>query len=237
MVCLPLSVHGETLGVLMSHAVATSAEEQHRVEALLGSVGEAVKFGLANLKLRDALREAALRDSLTGLFNRRYFDETAPREVQRTHRSGKPLALAAIDLDHFKRFNDGFGHEAGDLVLRETARVLATGLRSTDIVCRVGGEELVALLLDSTAEDAATRMEAVRRQLAGLSLQHQGRPLPAVTVSIGVAQAPAHGSTAEDLMRAADQALYAAKAQGRDRIVVAAGVPLGATATATATAA
>jgi diguanylate cyclase (GGDEF)-like protein/PAS domain S-box-containing protein len=225
MVCLPLSVHGETLGVLMVHTAATGADERHRVDGLLSSVGEAVKFGLANLKLREALREAALRDSLTGLFNRRYFDEAAPREVQRTHRSGKPLALAAMDLDHFKRFNDGFGHEAGDVVLRETARVVSEGLRGTDIVCRIGGEELVALLPDSTAEDAATRMEGVRRQLADLSLRHLGQQLPAVTLSIGVAQAPAHGGTAEDLLRAADLALYAAKEQGRDRIVVAAGVP------------
>jgi diguanylate cyclase (GGDEF)-like protein/PAS domain S-box-containing protein len=221
-VCLPLLVHGETLGVLTA-SCAAGADEEHRVQTLLDSVGEAIKFGLANLKLRDALREAALRDPLTGLFNRRYFDETAPREVQRTHRSGEPLVLAAMDLDHFKRFNDGFGHEAGDLVLCETARVLASGLRSTDILFRVGGEELVALLPASTAEDAAVRLEAVRRQLASLSLQHEGRLLPPVTMSIGIA--PAHGGTPEALMRAADLALYAAKARGRNRIVLAPGVP------------
>lgn len=225
--CLPLSVHGETLGVLMSATAADAGpDERRRVAALLGSVGEAVKFGLANLRLREALREAALRDALTGLFNRRYFDETAPREVQRVHRSGRPLALAMLDLDHFKRFNDEYGHEAGDLVLKSTARALVDGLRSTDVAFRLGGEELVALLPDASAADAALRLEKIRAALAGLKLEHQGSVLPTVTVSIGIAQAPAHGGTVDVLTRAADAALYRAKAEGRDRIVLAEGAAL-----------
>ena len=225
--CLPLSVHGETLGVLMlASATDPGSDEGQRVAALLGTVGEAVKFGLANLKLREALREAALRDALTGLFNRRYFDETAPRELQRVHRTGRPLAFAMLDLDHFKRFNDEYGHEAGDLVLKTTARVLVEGLRSTDISYRLGGEEMVALLPDASAEDAALRLETICAALAGLTLEHHGRVLPPVTVSIGIAQAPAHGGTVDALSRAADAALYRAKSGGRDRIVLAEGAPL-----------
>jgi diguanylate cyclase (GGDEF)-like protein/PAS domain S-box-containing protein len=225
--CLPLAVHGESIGVLMTAAAADAGpDEQRRVAALQGQVGETVKSGLANLKLREALRSAALRDALTGLFNRRYFNETAPREVQRVHRGGKPLSLAMLDLDQFKRFNDEYGHDAGDLVLKATARVLAEGLRATDIVCRLGGEELVALLPDANVADAAVRMDVICGTLAGMRIEHRGRALPPVTVSIGIAQAPEHGSTVEALMRAADEALYRAKAEGRNRVVLAEGVPL-----------
>jgi len=221
-VCLPLSVQGETLGLLMLNAAPeAAAEERHRVQHLLEIVGEAIKFGLFNLKLREALHTAALRDALTGLFNRRYLEETLPRELERGARSGKPIALAVIDLDHFKRFNDGYGHEAGDLVLKETARLLGESLRGSDIACRLGGEELVAVLHDASAANAAIRLDSFRAALARLALNYRGAALPPVTVSVGVAQAPAHGATMSDLLRAADEALYLAKAQGRDRTVIA----------------
>jgi diguanylate cyclase (GGDEF)-like protein/PAS domain S-box-containing protein len=220
--CLPLSVHGETLGVLMAAPEeAVDAEERRRLNQLLEVVGEAIKFSLSNLKLRDALREAALRDGLTGLFNRRYLDATLPRELQRMRRAGSVMSVAVIDLDHFKRFNDGYGHEAGDLVLRETARVLRERLRGSDIACRVGGEELVVVLPDAAAANAAMRLEQVRDTLRQLVLSYGGRVLPSVTLSIGIAQAPDHGDSPEALLRAADRALYGAKAQGRDRIVLA----------------
>ncbi|HET9823323.1 MAG TPA: diguanylate cyclase [Burkholderiaceae bacterium] len=219
--CLPLSVQGETLGVLMSvPAPGVAADEMHRLEGLLDVVGEAVKFGLSNLRLREALRAAALRDPLTGLYNRRFLDETAPRELERARRSGTPLSLVSVDLDHFKRFNDHHGHAAGDLVLRATARTMADGLRATDIVCRVGGEEIVALLPGASAEEARERVQTLCLALSALSLQHEGQPLPAVTLSVGVAEA-APGLSLEAVFRAADEALYTAKAQGRNRIVVA----------------
>ncbi|MGE5337387.1 MAG: diguanylate cyclase [Gemmatimonadota bacterium] len=220
--CLPLSVQGETLGVLMAaFAAGTSPEEQRRLNQLLNVVGEAVKFGLSNLKLREALRDAAVRDGLTGLFNRRYLDETLPRELHRIVRAGSRLSVAVLDLDHFKRFNDGFGHEAGDLVLREVARVLRDGLRSSDLACRIGGEELVAVLPDADCANAAARLEQLREEVERLALHFRGQLLPRTTVSIGIAEAPAHGATAVDLIHAADAALYAAKTQGRNRIVIA----------------
>ncbi len=220
--CLPLSVQGEALGVLVSSiAAGTNADERRRLTQLLSVVGEAIKFGLSNLKLREALRDAAVRDGLTGLFNRRYLDETLPRELHRIQRSGKQLSVAVLDLDHFKRFNDGFGHEAGDLVLREVARVLRDSLRSSDIACRIGGEELVAVLPDADCASAASRLEQLRTEIERLALHYRGQLLPRTTISIGIAEAPTHGATAIDLIRAADAALYAAKTQGRNRIVIA----------------
>lgn len=217
--CLPLSVQGETMALLMLRAVAPDV--RHRLPSLLPTVGEAIKIGLSNLRLREALRAAALRDALTGLYNRRHFDDSAPRELQRAGRTGRPIALALLDLDHFKRFNDGYGHEAGDAVLREAARVLVDGLRGSDLVYRLGGEELAVLLPDSTADDAAKRLDDVRRALAAVALQFSGRDLPPVTVSIGVAEMPEHGGTLAEVLRAADRALYNAKNGGRNRVVVA----------------
>jgi len=219
--CLPLLVHGETLGLLMaSFTPSPDADDLPHLIQLLRGVGEAIKFSLSNLKLREALRDAALRDGLTGLFNRRYLDETMPRELSRMRRAGRAMSVAVVDPDHFKRFNDGYGHEAGDLVSRETGRVLRESLRASDIACRVGGEDLVVVLLDATAENAAMRLEQVRASIGSLVLRYGGQVLPAVTLSIGIAQAPEHGHSAEELLRAADRALYAAKAQGRDRIVI-----------------
>jgi diguanylate cyclase (GGDEF)-like protein/PAS domain S-box-containing protein len=239
--CLPLSVRGETLGLLTVHlnagplpsAAEPSENEPDAVHAherelqLLAVVGEAIKFALSNLKLRDALREAALRDRLTGLYNRRYLDETLAREMHRARRAGKPLTLAMLDLDHFKRFNDQYGHEAGDLVLREVGRILATGLRASDIACRYGGEELTAVLPDADLAVARERLEEIRSAVRQLKLHHGGQPLPTVTVSIGVAQAAVSDSPAR-LMRVADEALYRAKADGRDRVALAAPQPLAA---------
>ncbi len=205
---------------MASFTPSPDADDLPHLIQLLRGVGEAIKFSLSNLKLREALRDAALRDGLTGLFNRRYLDETMPRELSRMRRAGRAMSVAVVDLDHFKRFNDGYGHEAGDLVLRETGRVLRESLRASDIACRVGGEELVVVLLDATAENAAMRLEQVRASIGSLVLRYGGQVLPAVTLSIGIAQAPEHGHSAEELLRAADRALYAAKAQGRDRIVI-----------------
>lgn len=227
--CLPLSVQGETLGLLMVDFGADASPDldkegstalplHERQLQLLSVVGEAIKFALSNLKLREALREAALRDRLTGLYNRRYLDETLPRELHRARRVGKPLVAAMLDLDHFKRLNDQFGHEAGDLVLREVGRVLATSLRASDVACRYGGEELTALMADADLTGAIERLDEIRTAVRALKLHHSGQPLPTITVSIGVAQATTLDTPAS-LLRNADEALYRAKKDGRDRVV------------------
>ncbi len=219
--CLPLTVQGETLGVLYfssADGVGHGLErEQHQLAA---SVGEAIKLSLSNLRLRSKLHEQATRDVLTGLFNRRYLEDTLARELHRALRSGACLSVAMLDLDHFKQFNDSFGHEAGDLILREWGRVLHANLRRSDIACRYGGEEFVLILLDSSIEDAAHRLEQIRLVAEKLEIRHEETLLAPTTVSIGIAAAPQHGSTAAELLRAADSAMYAAKEAGRNRLVM-----------------
>jgi len=177
---------------------------------------------LANLKLRDTLRELALRDALTGLYNRRYLDDVLNRELHRAQRNGKPVAVVMIDIDHFKHFNDKYGHDAGDFVLSALARAITKSIRPSDIACRYGGEELVVVLAEANLECARARAEQMRLAIRDTHLTHLGQTLPAPTASFGVAVSPANGMTPADLLKAADQALYRAKEEGRDRVCVAA---------------
>jgi len=181
-----------------------------------------------DVKLQQALREShelATTDPLTGLHNRRYLWDLMGREMARAGRSGKPIAAILMDIDHFKRFNDTWGHEAGDLVLKRVADVLRANVRGSDIACRYGGEELAVILPEATLEVAVGRAEAIRRGVAALRLEHDGRPLDTITASLGVAVYPQHASDAEALLRAADEAMYEAKRAGRNRVVVNKTVP------------
>lgn len=169
---------------------------------------------------RRLLYQQATHDALTGLYNRRYLDEAYPRELQRARRTGSPLSVAFLDIDHFKRFNDEHGHEAGDEVLRALGKILRDFLRKSDIACRYGGEELLILMPDTEAGDVMPRMETLRQLIRSERLaDKEGRALPEVTVSIGVATWREGAADGEDLLSFADQALYRAKAEGRDRIV------------------
>jgi diguanylate cyclase (GGDEF)-like protein/PAS domain S-box-containing protein len=218
--CLPLAVAGQSFGVITAAFDTTDAGASTPVLAV---AAESIRAALANLKLRDALREQALRDRLTGLYNRRYLDDALPRELQRARRSSRPLTVVMLDLDHFKRFNDDYGHDAGDHVLREIAGLLRARLRASDIVCRYGGEELTVVMPDTPLADARERLDDIRQQVAALRLTLGATVLPPVTVSMGATQAPDGGGDASALIRAADRALYAAKAAGRNRVVLAAG--------------
>jgi len=169
----------------------------------------------------EELHQQAIRDSLTGLFNRRYLDETLPREIHRALRESQELAVVMIDLDHFKSFNDQWGHEAGDSVLLGVAEALLDGLRASDIACRYGGEEILIVMPGADADEAVRRISAISSQVRNMGARVMGRKLPAVTFSAGVATVPAHGDSADMLVRAADRALYMAKETGRDRILVA----------------
>jgi len=174
-------------------------------------------------ELRSALRNLhtqAVTDSLTRLLNRRYLAEFLPREVIRARRKGDSLAVLMIDLDHFKRFNDSFGHDAGDLVLKEVAQLLMGHIRGSDIACRYGGEEFVLVLPDTTLEGARRRAEEIGAAVKELKLALRGKPLGAITVSIGVGLLPDHVASPEALVRVADEAMYEAKKAGRDRVVV-----------------
>lgn len=170
-------------------------------------------------RLQVALQELAVRDSLTGLYNRRYLDETLEREVSRARREGNPLSLVMLDIDHFKRVNDTYGHQVGDEALRMLATTLLADIRAEDVACRYGGEEFLILLPNMPLETATLRAEAWRKAVAGLAVG-LGNFHIAFTVSLGVAAYPEHGKTPDDLTRCADQALYRAKNEGRNRIAV-----------------
>ena len=218
--CLPLAVQSEVLGLIVIRAPAGTDESAWlRVRQLGATLGEALKLALSNFRLREALREQATRDPLTGLFNRRYLDETLPREIHANLRDHQPLALAILDLDNFKHYNDTWGHEAGDQVLIQVARILGENLRASDIACRFGGEELVAVMPGAELDEARSRIQAIANLLRQVEVRVDNRPLPTVTFSAGIAVTPRHADHADALLRAADQALYAAKQAGRDRIL------------------
>jgi diguanylate cyclase (GGDEF)-like protein len=218
-ICLPLAVHGETTGLLYLNVAAGGLidEDLRRLVFLFGDV---IKLLLSNLKLRDTLREEATRDALTGLFNRRYLNEALVRDLHRATRGKVPLCLAMLDIDHFKMFNDENGHEAGDKVLKAIGEVLKNSTRVSDIACRFGGEEFVLILNDVDSSTALPRVEQICQEIKRKQIVFNGKPLAAITVSAGLAEAPAHGAWPEELLRAADKALYAAKSAGRDRVEV-----------------
>jgi len=166
--------------------------------------------------LQVMLREQANRDALTGLYNRRYLESTMDRELARCRREGKPLGLMLMDIDHFKRINDTFGHQAGDQVLRSIAELLE--VRSADIACRYGGEEFLVLFPDMPRETMLERAEQLRQQFAQSTIQFGEFRIKA-TLSIGVANYPGNGKSADDLINAADKALYCAKSAGRNRVI------------------
>jgi diguanylate cyclase (GGDEF)-like protein len=183
-------------------------------------IGETIKLSLSNLRLRDELRQQAIHDPLTDLFNRRYLDETLPRELHMAQRRDASLSVVMLDLDGFKQFNDSFGHGPGDSLLSEVGRVLREHLRKSDISCRYGGDEFVLVLPDSSIADTQERLEQIRMVLKGLPVQYGEQVLGMITLSAGIAQSPEHGTTAGELLLAADEAMYAAKQAGGDRSVI-----------------
>jgi diguanylate cyclase (GGDEF)-like protein len=161
----------------------------------------------------------AIRDPLTGLFNRRYMEEAFERELSRAKRENRSVAVIMIDIDHFKRFNDTFGHAAADVVLRDTAALIRGRIRPEDIACRFGGEELVLILPEAGIELGAKCAERLRVGICEQQVHYRGAPLGGITASFGVAAFPSDGTTVETLLRAADEALYTAKHLGRNRVV------------------
>jgi diguanylate cyclase (GGDEF)-like protein/PAS domain S-box-containing protein len=228
LLCQPLVAQTETLGLLHVQ-VRRRATGKARVarladrERLVETLGKQLSLALGNIRLRATLREQSARDSLTGLFNRRYMEESLDREIRRAAREGYGLGILLADLDNFKQLNDTFGHAAGDTVLRRIGRFLAGAVRSEDIACRFGGEEFVVILPKASLDDAYRRAEALREGIKAGSLDEPDPFSPTATMSVGVAAYPEHGTSAAQLILAADSAMYLAKAQGRDRVVVAAG--------------
>jgi diguanylate cyclase (GGDEF)-like protein len=220
--CAPMMAQGEMLGIL--HAESRAGPVSPVDQALLQRVAGEVAQALANLRYRDALKRMAIRDPLTGLFNRRYLEEYLAMEITRSMRNQQHLGLVLVDIDHFKAFNDSYGHEAGDEVLCEVGKLFMRHIRDGDAACRYGGEEFVLAMWECPPEAARTRAEALREDVKKLQVRIGQRALGGITLSAGVAVFPDHGTTAEEVLRAADRALYTAKLAGRDRVCVA-GLP------------
>ena len=226
-VCVPLTAHGEVLGLLHLRSTdAGNGDRDYLMQVsiqLAESIADYAALALADIKLRTSLRTQAIQDPLTGLYNRRFMEETLQRETRLAERTAKPVGILMLDIDRFKAFNDANGHETGDALLKALGEVLKKQVRGSDVACRYGGEEFTIILHEATPEFSAQRAEQLRQSVSDIKLLHQGKSYTGFTVSIGVASFPGHGATWEEVLRAADQALYAAKEQGRNRVIVADG--------------
>ena len=221
--CVPLMAQGTALGVLHVRDSAANRKDgeddaNSASQALAETVAEQAALSLANLKLRDELRELSISDPLTSLYNRRFAQETLTREIHRAHREQGSIGIITFDIDYFKNVNDSYGHDAGDAVLKAVAAELQVSIRGGDIACRMGGEEFAIMMPGATLKVARQRAEELRAAIAALRLRHAQVDLPAVSLSCGVAAFPEHGVSADALLRAADQALYRAKEAGRNRV-------------------
>ncbi len=225
-ICVPMVAQGESLGVLSVadsglQGNGMSAQQFERLQELASSLAEQISLAFANLMLRETLKYQAVRDPLTNLFNRRHMEEALQRDLLRAARKGNPLAVLMADIDHFKQFNDSFGHEAGDVLLRDLGSLFAAEVRGGDIACRYGGEEFLLILADMDLDSARERAEKLQEQVRNLQVRYRGETLRRITLSIGVAGFPQHGTSASQIVTTADRALYKAKASGRDRVIIA----------------
>jgi len=218
--CVPMMAQSEALGVLYltQPAKVRLTEAKQRLAV---AMAEHIGMALSNLRLHEALLSQSIRDPLTDLFNRRFMEESLARELRRAIRNQRPLGVIMVDLDRFKHFNDTYGHDAGDTLLRELGTLLQTNIRGEDIACRYGGEEFTLILPEGSAEVTQQRAEGLCAALRRMEIQYRGQPLGRITMSLGVAVFPEHGKTAEALLQAADAALYQSKAAGGDKVTLA----------------
>lgn len=221
--CIPLLAQGSTLGIIQLLIDPHRSNEARRNHSrhLATTAADSISLALANLRLRESLQASSIRDPLTGLYNRGFMEEALARETSRMERDHKPLTVAMLGLDHFKQFNDIYGHEAGDLVLKEFGKLLQNFRQGSDIACRYGGEEFLLILPDLDIDEASQRLNAFRESVSQHTLIFRGTPLPTMTVSIGVACSNQHSKLGEPLIKKADDALYIAKNNGRNRLVMA----------------
>lgn len=214
---VPMMARGEVYGLLLVQRDGdAAAEELCAMTDVAIALADAMSLSLSNLALRERLRTQALRDPLTGLYNRRYIEDALDRAADQVSRTKSPLSVVMIDLDHFKTVNDEHGHATGDMLLAEAAAAILGAIRPCDIACRYGGEELVVLLPDCSLTEATAKAEVLRSVIERISDRHG----IALSASLGVATIP-ETSNARDVMSDADRALYRAKKDGRNRVVAA----------------
>lgn len=233
--CLPLMARSETLGMLHLRMAILSESEggqsaQELKEHLLVSMGEHMALAIANLRLRNQLHNLSTRDALTGVYNRRFMEESLFREILQAERSRRSIGIIMLDIDFFKRFNDTYGHEVGDLLLVEVGRFLREQVRGGDIVCRYGGEEFIVIMPGAGEQDTETRAERLRLGIHAITLPQLPAPQARISASLGVAVYPVDGADGQRVLKSADNALYQAKHAGRDRVCRATPLPDGDTA-------
>lgn len=216
---VPITSSGEKIGVLYIEA-SDKDSSLDKFQDIATTLADHLSLSLTNLKLRETLRSQSIRDPLTGLYNRRYMEESLGRELPRAIRKKTPVGIIMLDIDHFKVFNDTYGHEAGDLVLRELGSLIQSHIRSEDIACRFGGEEFLLILPEANLELTVKRAENIRELVKSMRIKYHRRFLGMITVSSGVAIFPEHSSSVEGILHKADEAMYQAKRQGRDRVEV-----------------
>ena len=217
--CVPMTVQTETLGLF--HLCSNQKKPLEHLAQISLMFASRVALALSNLRLSETLRRQSIHDSLTGLYNRRYLDEMLNRELRRAIRHERPIGIIMADIDHFKEFNDQFGHAAADVVLKEVARFLQAQVRGEDIMCRYGGEEFIAVLVEASLWDTEKRANLLREGVEALSVRYGEVTLGNVTISLGVSAFPQHGKTVQALIESADNALYKAKRAGRNCVMTA----------------
>jgi diguanylate cyclase (GGDEF)-like protein/PAS domain S-box-containing protein len=218
--CVPMMAQSEALGVLHltqpEGAPITEAKQRLAV-----TMAEHIAMALSNLKLHETLRSQSIRDPLTGLFNRRFMEESLELELRRAARNQKPLGVIMVDVDRFNQINDGMGRDAGDAVLRDVGGLLQSTIRKEDIACRISGQKFAVILPNGTVDITLQRAENLRQIIRNFEVKHRRQAIGSVTVSAGVAAFPDHGRIGEALLRAADGALSRAMQDGGDRVTVA----------------
>lgn len=231
--CVPLVAQGDVLGLMTvapidggegddAHTQGEPGRAPGPSASLVTAMGEQIALGVAKQRLAETLRNQSIRDPLTDLFNRRFMEESLDREIARAVRLRGPVSVIMLDVDHFKRFNDSFGHDAGDAVLKAMGQIMRRSVRNSDIACRYGGEEFLIILHDMSLDEALQRAEQLRQSVRDATVVQGGRKLDRISISLGVATYPDHAVDRESLVTVADDALRHAKAEGRDRVVSAA---------------
>lgn len=226
-ICIPIVAHGDTIGLLhlVSDAFAPEVEADQVMAAeerkLALMCAEQISLAIANVRLRDQLHSQSIRDSLTGLYNRRHFNDACRKTIAAANRRGEQFGLISLDVDHFKLFNDNHGHDAGDMVLRAVGEALEQEFEGNDLPCRTGGEEFAILLPGLNERKTYERAEKLRRIVEAIVVRYGDHALPRITISAGVSIYPDHGDMPQALVKSADEALYEAKGRGRNQVRVA----------------
>ena len=220
--CFPILALGETVGLMHLKKRKDAAEEDFEESRRLAQMcAEQISMAIANVRMRDQLEDRSIRDPLTGLFNRRHMLDCMRKLIARADSTVSNLHTVYIDVDHFKKFNDNHGHDAGDMVLRAVGDLLIKHCDGDEVPCRMGGEEFMLLLPDIPFDTLKARIEKLRRDVAAITVRYGEKTLPKITISSGIASYPEHGHMPQDLLRIADEALYIAKDNGRNQVVVA----------------